>query len=99
MAIAAEPILLVYGTLNAASYLHNGLLTRIMGATQHFFDTTPKGRILSRFSCDIYTLDTVMPLKIKQIIVATFRVRYKCTKKRFKFLRYMKNASLIVAVK
>lgn len=44
-------------TLVAATRLHKRMLYGIMHAPLNFFDTTPVGRILSRFSSDIETLD------------------------------------------
>jgi len=37
--------------------LHKGLLVSILKAPMSFFDTTPTGRILSRFSKDLYSVD------------------------------------------
>lgn len=44
-------------TLVASTRLHNTMLHCIMHAPLCFFDTTPIGRILSRFSSDIETVD------------------------------------------
>ncbi|CEM33729.1 unnamed protein product [Vitrella brassicaformis CCMP3155] len=41
----------------AAGAMHERLLSSILRATQAFFDTTPTGRILNRFSKDIETID------------------------------------------
>lgn len=49
--------LLVKFGVAASESLHSGLLNSILGAPQSFFDTTPIGRILSRFSKDIYSVD------------------------------------------
>lgn len=49
--------LLVRFGCNASQVLHKNLLATIMNAPQSFFDTTPLGRILSRFSKDIYSID------------------------------------------
>jgi len=43
--------------VNASESLHKNLLGSILRAPQSFFDTTPMGRILSRFSKDIYAVD------------------------------------------
>ena len=43
-------VVISVGTLNAASALHGTMLTRILRSPMAFFDTTPLGRILNRFS-------------------------------------------------
>mmetsp|Transcript_6430 Transcript_6430/g.9093 ORF Transcript_6430/g.9093 Transcript_6430/m.9093 type:complete len:1412 (+) Transcript_6430:44-4279(+) len=41
-----------------ASYnLHNNVLASVLRAPMSFFDTTPTGRIISRFSKDMYSID------------------------------------------
>lgn len=49
------------GTLKAARALHNSLLRGIMRAPVMFFDSTPIGRILGRFSADQEELDNSLP--------------------------------------
>ncbi|KAI8916012.1 P-loop containing nucleoside triphosphate hydrolase protein [Gorgonomyces haynaldii] len=46
------------GGLRASRNLHDQLLERILLAPLRFFETTPAGRILNRFSRDIETIDT-----------------------------------------
>ncbi|NXS08480.1 MRP7 protein, partial [Neodrepanis coruscans] len=53
--------LFAYGTLCAATVIHNRLLQRALKATVTFFDTTPTGRILNRFSSDLYCVDDSLP--------------------------------------
>ena len=43
-------VIVSVGTLNAASELHGTMLSRILRSPMTFFDTTPLGRILNRFS-------------------------------------------------
>lgn len=43
--------------VKASAELHDRLTTSVLKAPMSFFDTTPTGRILSRFSKDIYTID------------------------------------------
>ena len=44
--------------VEASNVLHHNLLRSILNAPIVFFDTTPSGRILSRFSKDLYSIDT-----------------------------------------
>ncbi|NXW02689.1 MRP7 protein, partial [Fregetta grallaria] len=53
--------LFAYGTIRAATVIHNRLLQRALKATVTFFDTTPIGRILNRFSSDLYCVDDSLP--------------------------------------
>ncbi|XP_038053890.1 ATP-binding cassette sub-family C member 9-like isoform X2 [Patiria miniata] len=48
---------LVYSIIAAAKHLHAGMLSNIIRAPMRFFDTTPVGRILNRFSCDTAIID------------------------------------------
>ncbi|KAF5296656.1 hypothetical protein FQR65_LT10196 [Abscondita terminalis] len=57
---------LYVGCLNGSHLLHNTLLQRIVRAPSNsFFDVTPIGRILNRFSKDIDVLDNSLPMIIK----------------------------------
>ncbi|NXE87494.1 MRP7 protein, partial [Menura novaehollandiae] len=53
--------LFAYGSLHAAAVIHDRLLQRVLKATVTFFDTTPTGRILNRFSSDLYCVDDSLP--------------------------------------
>ncbi|XP_074753053.1 ATP-binding cassette sub-family C member 10 [Athene noctua] len=53
--------LFAYGTIRAATVIHSRLLQRALKATVTFFDTTPTGRILNRFSSDLYCVDDSLP--------------------------------------
>ncbi|KAJ2553663.1 hypothetical protein GGH95_005627, partial [Coemansia sp. RSA 1836] len=45
------------GAIRAARSLHSRLVRRVVRATPRFFDSTPLGRIINRFSRDMYTID------------------------------------------
>ena len=49
-------VLASFGT-RSSFQLHGRLLRSVLRAPMSFFDTTPTGRILSRFSRDIHTVD------------------------------------------
>ncbi|XP_004459255.1 ATP-binding cassette sub-family C member 2 isoform X1 [Dasypus novemcinctus] len=50
-----------HGTIHAANILHRKLLNNVLRAPMSFFDTTPSGRIVNRFSGDISTVDDILP--------------------------------------
>ena len=50
-----------FAELRAASTIHNDMLATVMHAPMAFFDTTPLGRIIARFSKDQNTLDMKLP--------------------------------------
>ncbi|XP_058980624.1 multidrug resistance-associated protein 1 isoform X3 [Musca domestica] len=62
------------GTLRAGRILHRELLVNIMRLPLRFFDTTPVGRIMSRFSKDIESLDTTLPELFDAYIWCIFEV-------------------------
>ncbi|VDD93650.1 unnamed protein product [Enterobius vermicularis] len=56
-----KAIIFVQVSLNAASKLHNKMFRSILRANVQFFDTTPTGRILNRFSKDMDEIDIKLP--------------------------------------
>lgn len=46
-----------YGSLNASKRLHDQLMLKMLRAPMRFFDSTPTGRIMNRFSKDMETID------------------------------------------
>lgn len=52
---------LAMGNIGAARKLHTNLLTNNLHSPQSFFDTTPVGRLINRFSKDIYVIDETLP--------------------------------------
>ncbi|KAF9453004.1 P-loop containing nucleoside triphosphate hydrolase protein [Macrolepiota fuliginosa MF-IS2] len=57
-----------YASLRAARSLFSSLLSRITRAPSRFFDTTPIGRILNRFTSDIGTIDGALQNSAKACI-------------------------------
>ncbi|KAG0219753.1 hypothetical protein BGX33_001070 [Mortierella sp. NVP41] len=47
--------------IQASKVLHEKLLDRVLRLPMAFFDVTPMGRIVNRFSSDIYSIDSQMP--------------------------------------
>jgi len=54
-------ITVVMFALKASKSMYSRLLEAVMKAPMSFFDTTPLGQIVNRFSKDIYTLDEQLP--------------------------------------
>ena len=73
-------MVLVYGTLRATKILHYQLLTTILAQPLIFFDYTPIGRVLNRFSLDLEILDMKIQRNLHEWlfcfmdVVATFVV-------------------------
>lgn len=62
------------GGLRAALLLHAFLLRHVLCAPTNFFDTTPVGRIISRFSKDIDTVDQILPHTMLSLVWLLFEV-------------------------
>ncbi|NXI65016.1 MRP3 protein, partial [Anseranas semipalmata] len=63
---------LAMGGINAARTLHTALLENKFRTPQSFYDTTPTGRIINRFSKDIYVVDEVIPPTILMFLGTFF---------------------------
>ena len=61
-------ISLAFAVIFASRALHSGILKNILRSPMSFFDTTPLGRILNRFSKDIYTVDELIPRSIQMFL-------------------------------
>ncbi|EAA28910.1 hypothetical protein GE21DRAFT_4891 [Neurospora crassa] len=53
-------VLWIFCSIEASRKLHERMATAIFRAPMSFFDVTPAGRILNRFSSDIYRVDEVL---------------------------------------
>lgn len=66
VSVSVSSLALYLGTLKAARVLHAGLLGGVLRApTIGFFDCTPVGRVLNRFSKDVDVLDNVLPMTLR----------------------------------
>ena len=66
--VLMEVLLLTYGCITASRVLHDRLLQNILRCPMSFFETTPIGRIVNRFSKDINLIDEKIPKSSKQFI-------------------------------
>jgi ATP-binding cassette subfamily C (CFTR/MRP) protein 10 len=58
-----------YGGIESARKLHQSLLNSLLQCSISFFDITPSGRILNRFSSDTWSVDDSLPF-IMNILLA-----------------------------
>uniref|UniRef100_A0A8C2YRI5 ATP-binding cassette sub-family C member 10 n=1 Tax=Chinchilla lanigera TaxID=34839 RepID=A0A8C2YRI5_CHILA len=56
------------GTLRAAATLHRRLLQRVLQAPVSFFDSTPTGRVVNRFSSDVACVDDSLPFLLNILL-------------------------------
>ncbi|XP_074640753.1 ATP-binding cassette sub-family C member 10-like [Tubulanus polymorphus] len=64
--------LFAYGGIVAAKIIHSKLLMSILKAPMKFFDTTPLGRIINRFSTDVYGIDDSLPFMLNILLAQTY---------------------------
>ncbi len=69
----ANTAMFVWGGYRAAKVLHQSALARIIRSPMSFFDSTPVGRILTRFSKDLDVVDSYVAEEFNSLIV-TFSV-------------------------
>ncbi|CAL8093847.1 unnamed protein product [Calicophoron daubneyi] len=63
-----------HGTAQASKHIHSRLLESILRAPTSFFDTTPAGRILNRFSRDIDSVDLRFAIYLRMVSISSANV-------------------------
>ncbi|KAJ2807434.1 hypothetical protein H4R20_001292, partial [Coemansia guatemalensis] len=58
----------------ASTVVHQNMLAGVLRSPMSFFDTTPTGRILNRFSSDLQKCDEDLPLSISSVAFESFNV-------------------------
>lgn len=74
LALLVTSLIFAIGCLRAARDLHAKLLYNVMRLPMSFFDTTPLGRVLNRFSKDLDVIDNVLPMTMRFWMVMFFAV-------------------------
>jgi ABC-type multidrug transport system fused ATPase/permease subunit len=62
-----------YFAVYCAQNLFMAMLKSVLGGRMSFFDTTPVGRMLARFSRDHDTIETSLPQNTNMFLVLTVR--------------------------
>lgn len=63
-----------FGCILSSSLLHSSMLSGLLRTPLQFFDVTPSGRVISRFSKDVDTTDTLLPWLIPEFVYFFFEV-------------------------
>jgi ATP-binding cassette subfamily C (CFTR/MRP) protein 10 len=61
-----------YGGIEAARKLHKSLFNNLLKCSISFFDITPSGRILNRFSSDTWSVDDSLPFILNVLLANIF---------------------------
>ncbi|KAF2115068.1 multidrug resistance-associated protein 1 [Lophiotrema nucula] len=69
-------ILWIFCSIEASRKLHERMAFAIFRSPMSFFETTPAGRILNRFSSDIYKVDEVLARTFNMLFVNTARAAF-----------------------
>ncbi|XP_068732556.1 multidrug resistance-associated protein 1-like [Montipora capricornis] len=62
--VLISSLCLALGSKIASRYLHQSILVNVMHLPMSFFESTPLGRIVNRFSKDISTIDDKVPMSL-----------------------------------
>ena len=69
-----ERLSVFYFARRASQNLHDRMLRKVLRMPQTFFDTTPSGRIINRFSRDTEVLDNLLPASLSQFLACFFSI-------------------------
>ncbi|KAK9449812.1 P-loop containing nucleoside triphosphate hydrolase protein [Limtongia smithiae] len=69
-------VLWIWCTIRAARNLHDTMLKRVLRSPMSFFDTTPLGRIINRFTADVNRVDEVLARVFTNFFTNFFKVLF-----------------------
>ncbi|KAK3825331.1 MAG: ATP-binding cassette transporter 1 [Benniella sp.] len=79
MVFSQNLLLMVYCGLHSTRVLHEKMLKSVLRSPMVFFDTTPMGRILNRFSKDQSTIDDALPRSFAGLVQHSVNVLFIIT--------------------
>ncbi|KAG0012632.1 hypothetical protein BGZ80_011618 [Entomortierella chlamydospora] len=74
MNVTSSYVTMVLAAIRASNRLHDRLLSKMLDLPMSFFDTTPLGRIINRFSGDIFSIDELTPWNFINVFVCATSV-------------------------
>ena len=72
--VLLSTVVLCLSCLDAARKIHNRMLRNVFSAPMAFFDTTPLGRLVNRFSKDLDTADNAIYNSVRGVVLYNFRM-------------------------
>ncbi|KFO86646.1 Multidrug resistance-associated protein 1, partial [Buceros rhinoceros silvestris] len=78
IAVFGYSMIVSIGGLIASRHLHLNLLHSVLRSPMSFFERTPSGNLVNRFSKEIDTIDSTIPPIIKMFMGSTFNVIGAC---------------------
>ncbi|KAG0372632.1 Multidrug resistance-associated protein 1, partial [Mortierella sp. AD032] len=69
MNVVSVYVAMVLAAVRASTRLHDRLLAKLLRLPMAFFDTTPLGRIVNRFSSDVFSIDELLPWSFIQVFI------------------------------
>ncbi|XP_065177497.1 multidrug resistance-associated protein 1-like [Sycon ciliatum] len=72
--VLAGSFILALASVGASRRLHRKMLRNVLRSPMSFFDTTPLGRVVNRFSKDVYTIDEAIPRSLRSFLMMFFNV-------------------------
>ncbi len=76
LSLAQTITLWIWCTIQGSKILHESMTSSVLRAPMSFFETTPIGRILNRFSSDIYKVDEVLGRVFSQFFANVVKVSF-----------------------
>ncbi|RFN54506.1 putative multidrug resistance protein [Fusarium flagelliforme] len=73
LVIIQSSILWLWCSIEASRKIHESMIMAILRAPMTFFETTPAGQILNRFSSDIYRIDQSLPRQFNTLFIYTIK--------------------------
>ncbi|XP_051876833.1 multidrug resistance-associated protein 1 isoform X2 [Pristis pectinata] len=71
-------LMMSFGGISASRRLHVHVLYDVLMSPMSFFEQTPSGNLVNRFSKDVDTIDAVLPMVIKMFLGSLFNVLAAC---------------------
>ena len=77
LCILLRSVLLAYASVSAGRRIHDDAVRAVFASPASFFDVTPLGRIINRFSGDVQKVDTALASSLSQFV--SYSVSLVCT--------------------